>query len=234
MNTTELTEREQKIIQWSVFGLFIILFAVLFYLRFNHIIPGPAKVIDFLQGLYKSYGYIVVFIAALIEGLIIINAYAPGSTAILLGVIFAKQSGLSVPLVIALAIVGFLISYCINYALGRYALESFLKKIGYEKQVGGLARTIKRKGYWVIVSSYFHPNMAALVATAAGVARMPFRQFLLSSIVALVVWDSLWGIATYQLGESALRLSESPWIYPVVLVWIGLSFFFLQRAAKQP
>jgi membrane protein DedA with SNARE-associated domain len=231
--SNDLSEKDQKAIQILVPIIFVVIFGILFYLRLNHIIPGPDKIVEFLRHLYTQYGYIVVLIAAILEGLIVVNSYAPGSTAILLGVVFARQSNLSVPGIIALAVVGFLISYSVNYLLGRYALKNFLHKAGYSDQIKGVANALERKGPWYILSSYFHPNMAAIVSTGAGVAHMPFPIFFISSAIALIFWDSLWGVAAYHLGESALKLSESPWAYLVIMFWVGLSYYITQRVAKK-
>lgn len=228
-DNNELSEKEQELAK--LVGVGIVLGVVLFliFLRAKGIIPGPDIIVSYLETLYTNYGYPVVFISALIEGLVLVNLYFPGSTAIILGVIFASRSELSVPLVVALAIGGFLISYTANYFIGRHGLNKLLKKCGYEESLKNIQNSLKEKGGRAILSSYFHPNLAALVSTGAGLIGMPYLKFIGASALALILWDSLWAFVAFQLGERALKLFESWYIIPVTILWSLLAFYLAKR-----
>lgn len=219
----ELTEREKEIAQWVGAGFLLVLVGLVIYLRVKGIIPSPAKIIDLLEQGYASYGYWVVFLSAILEGLIIINLYFPGSTAILLGVILAERSGLSVPLVVTIAIIGFSISYSANYFIGRFGVSRLLERFGYGQVIEETSEKLKEKGPRMILTSLFHPNLGAFVTTGAGVIKMPVWQYAIATLTGLTVWDSVWGLLAYTFGEHILRLFESWLIIPLLLAWTLLS-----------
>lgn len=215
----ELAEREKEIAQWVGAGFLLVLAGLVIYLRVKAIIPGPAKIIDLLEQGYANYGYWVVFLSAILEGLVIINLYFPGSTAILLGVILAERSGLSVPLVIVTAIVGFSISYSVNYLIGRFGISRLLDRFGYGKIIKETSEKLKEKGPGMILTSLFHPNLGAFVTTGAGVIKMPVWQYAIATLTGLIVWDSIWGLLASTLGEQIIKLFESWLIIPLLIAW---------------
>lgn len=232
-NQNQLTEREQTIAQLIGIGAVFAAFGLLLYLRIQEIIPGPEKIVSLLETLYARHGYSVVLISALIEGIFLLNYYFPGSSAILLGVIFASRSGLSVPLVIALAVSGFFISYSINYFIGRHGISRLVAKFGYGQILTQTEKELRAKGPKMIFSSYFHPNLAVLVSVGAGVIRMPYWQFAFASLGSLIFWDTAWGLLAHALGEQVLKLFESWLIFPVMALWTLLALYPIIRRTRQ-
>jgi membrane protein DedA with SNARE-associated domain len=204
----ELTDQEKAQAQQIALVFVVILVGILFYLRLKGIIPGQERVVDFLEVLYTRYGYSVVFFSAILEGIILLNFYIPGSTAIILGVVFAHRNGLSAPLMVGLAIAGFLLAYTLNYWfnywLGRYELTKLLHKFGYDKQIDNIKDRLSAKGHKLILTSFFHPNLAALISTGAGIIKMPFSTFITVTAISVIFLGFAMGLFGFYLWRESL------------------------------
>jgi membrane protein DedA with SNARE-associated domain len=223
-NTTQDNKiKDQRIIIAVALGASFLFAFLYLYLRLNNIIPGPDKAVDWLRNLYSIHGYWVVFFSAMLEGLVIANFYIPGSTAILLGVIFAKSSGLSVPLTIVLVMLGFFISLTADYFIGRKGIQKLLEKFGFTDEVAKQSRNMAERSSWSLFASYIHPNMATLIATGAGIINMPLRKFLALNFIGLLFWDTLWGFAAYYFGDVVLSVIEGPYAALAASGWVALA-----------
>ena len=193
------------------------------------LIATPEEIVGKLADWYGQYGYWVVFISALIEGIFVINLYFPGSTAILLGGALASQNELSAIILVLLIILGFFISYIANYFLGRYGLYQLLLRFGYKEAIEGTKESLIAEGPKMMLVSFFHPNVGSVVATGAGIIKMPFRQFAIWCLVSLIVWDTIWGVIVYALGSQVIYLLGSWLAIPFMLFWVFLIYFILRR-----
>lgn len=193
------------------------------------LIATPEEIVSKLAGWYGQYGYWVVFISALIEGMFVINLYFPGSTAILLGGALASQNELSAIILVLLIILGFFISYIFNYFIGKFGLYQLLLRFGYGEAIEGTKESLITKGPKMMLVSFFHPNVGSVVATGAGIINMPFRQFATWCLVSLIIWDTIWGIIVYALGSQVIYLLGSWLAIPFMLFWVFLIYFILRR-----
>lgn len=196
------------------------------------LIATPAEIVSKLAGWYGQYGYWVVFVSALIEGIFVINLYFPGSTAILLGGALASQNELSAIILVLLIILGFFISYVFNYFLGKFGMYQLLLRFGYKDVIEGTRESLVTKGPKMMLVSFFHPNIGSVVATGAGIINMPFRQFIVWCLASLILWDTIWGIVVYALGSQVIYLIGSWLAIPFMLFWIFLIYFILRRHSK--
>ncbi len=210
------------IILLIIFSAFIVLYN-LFRL------PPPSELIEIVKRYYLEHNpYLVVFLGALVEGLLFINWYLPGSIIIVLGVIFARDSGFSVLVVVFLIILGFLLTSIANYFLGKYGWYRLFLKLGLREPLEKAKARTERYGLPIVFSTYFHPNVGALTATSAGILGLPFAKFLRYSTFALIVWNVLWGLLVYFIGPAALKLM-STWVIILVLAvwltWLSLKYY---------
>lgn len=189
----------------------------------------PEEIVGKLAGWYGQYGYWVIFISALVEGTFVVNLYFPGSTAIVLGVALASQNELSGTVLIFLTILGFFISYNLNYFLGKYGLYRLLLRFGYKDIIEGTRESLLAKGPRMMLASFFHPNVGSVVTTGAGIINMPLRQFVIWCLISLLIWDTVWGVVVYVLGSQVINLLSSWMAIPFMLLWILLIYFILNR-----
>jgi membrane protein DedA with SNARE-associated domain len=198
--------RKQKIFQYAVLATIVLVFYIfLIYLYKKLGLPSPEDIISFTQKYYEKYGYAVVLIGAIAEGALFINWYLPGSIVVALGVVFAKQAGLSVPIVLSLIITGFFLTAILNYLLGRFGWYHVFMKLGLEGPLKKVQEKVEHKGLRVLLSTYIHPNFGALAATAAGILRLPFGKFLIYSFLSIAAWNSLWTVIFYFFGSALLN-----------------------------
>ncbi|MCR4277501.1 MAG: VTT domain-containing protein [Candidatus Berkelbacteria bacterium] len=193
------------------------------------LIATPEEIVNNLTNWYEQYGYWVIFISALVEGIFVVNLYFPGSTAILLGGALSSQNELSAIRLVILIILGFFIAYIFNYFLGKFGLYRLLLRFGYKDAIEGTRQSLILKGPKMMLVSFFHPNVGSVVTTGAGIINMPFRQFMLWCFVSLVIWDTIWGIVVYTLSSQVINLLGSWLAIPFMLIWILLIYFILRR-----
>jgi membrane protein DedA with SNARE-associated domain len=188
----------------------ILLVAIGFFLCLNYLfklfgLPSPEAIIVSAQKYYEQYGYWVVLIGALGEGALFVNWYFPGSVVVALGVVFARQAGLSVLFMLFLVVIGFFATALFNYALGRFGWYHVFLKLGLKKPLEKVQSKLEDKGLKILFTTYIHPNFGALAATAAGILRLPFWRFFFYSLISIIVWNSLWTVVFYYFGTALLN-----------------------------
>lgn len=171
---------------------------IIIFLR-GHI-PDAKTIIKIISDLYKTYGYSLVFVGGILEGLFLIGNYVPGSAVIFLGSALSRTGQLQFPWVIFFGVVGLNVAYSANYFLGKYGWYHILARFGLEKQILYTEKKLKENTFKAIGIGYFSITTAAFVSTAAGIIRLPFRRFLMLSIVSQLFWSLVWGGVAYFFG----------------------------------
>ena len=209
-----------KIIAIPLLALFAL--GVFYFIGKSIGLPQDEEILAKARGLFEEYGLAVVFISAIVEALLFVGLYYPGSLVIFLGVILAKSPTEAV-LVILTTSVGFFIACVSNYALGRHGWYRLFVKLGLEKSLGNARRRLLKHGPRSIFVSYFIPNLAAFTSTAAGILRLSWRTFIVYSLIAILVWNTVWGTLVYLLGPVAFTLIGVKAIVILILGWMAFS-----------
>jgi membrane protein DedA with SNARE-associated domain len=186
-------------------------------------LPSAEEFVNLARDYYGRYGYTVVFVAALIEGLLFINWYFPGSAVAVIGVVFAKEAGLSVAFTVFLIMLAFFITSLINYALGKYGWYRLFLRFGLEKPLAKAHQRVERVGLPLVFFSSVHPNISALTATSCGVLSLSFRDFCFYSAIGLAFWGTLWGVIIYYFGSQLIAWGT---VNAMVIV-VGLYIVYL-------
>lgn len=185
--------------------LLILYFSVLLILKlFN--LPDEEKIIKMVTDFINQYGLIVVFISAVLEGLLLIGNYFPGGAVIFLGVISASGNIPRAIIVVLVVCLSFFIAYTINYFLGKYGWYKLFVKFGLQSTLDSMSQKLSKHVFSAILSSYWLPNLAAVCATTAGIMRVPLRRFIIQSTIGLVAWNFFWGIFVYITGDALLKM----------------------------
>lgn len=183
-------------------------------------LPDPKTLLAWIENLYKHYGYIVVFAGALIEGLFLIGNYFPGSTIVFAGAALSRKGILLFPLALCLAIIALNIAFIINYILGRYGWYHILEKYGLHESLLKAKETIQKNETKAFLAGYAIINTAAILSTAAGVIKMPFKKFIVYSIISQTIWGIVWGTVAYTFGLQIIEAINS--YLPAIIFGIGL------------
>jgi membrane-associated protein len=215
----------------TLLGPFVMIFfyGVVLYLLYGKI-PDAATLVVYITGLYKTYGYTVVFIAGLIEGTFPIGLYVPGSTAVLLGAALTRTGVVSFPIVYLLGTLALLIAYIINYALGRFGWYHVLSKVGFEEGIQNAKSKIEKHGKKAILFGYVWPASATFLSTAAGVLKIKFTTFLFISIISQLWWSFFWGGLAYLFG---LQMVEFMTNYAALIAIGVVVVWFVRKKIKK-
>jgi membrane-associated protein len=215
---TEKTTNKIPPTAYVSYGLIAFYVIVIIILRFN--IPDTKTLIEMITVLYQKYGYLIVFISGILEALFLVGMYVPGTAAILLGAVVARSGAVSLPLIIFLGTVGMCIGYSINYYMGKHGWYHVLAKFGLEKGIVETEKKMKKYGVKAMFVGYISPNSGSLIATAAGVMKMPFGKFILLSALSQLFWSTVWGLVAYMLGPLFVEIALK---YFSIIIWLVIA-----------
>lgn len=213
---------DSKIFQYLALPVIVLIvyIGLIFLYKFSGL-PPAEEIIASAKNYYEIYGYWVVFIAALVEGALLINWYLPGGVVVLLGVVLSRESDINIFIVLALIVLGFFTTAVINYGFGRFGWYHVFLKLGLEKPLEKVKSKVKDKGLNVLFTTYIHPNFGALAATASGILRLPFYRFCLYSFVSIFLWNSMWATVFYYFGGGLLKHLN------LIIIFGGVFVYFM-------
>lgn len=171
---------------------------------------------------FDAYGYAALFLSAVLEGALVLGFYYPGGFIIVLSVVIAGHDPLKVAAIVALVSVAFVIGLSIDYVLGRYGWYHLLVKLGFREEIGKAEQRLYKHGLKAIFLTYWHINIASFTATAAGVLRYPYLPFFVLSILAFLLWNSLWASLVYFIGPKVLTLVSGNIVYALIAIGVWM------------
>lgn len=212
--------------------LLLPVFFIIFYFGSQYLwtylhLPSQDQLIATIQSFFKEYGLWVIFISSILESMLFVGWYFPGSMVIFLGVASTtgdpKQAFFTVLTVCA----GMLSGYIFNYVLGRFGWYKVLIKFGFQSELVKIENRVKDKGLIGAFFFYIMPGAGSLLSTAFGVLKLNFSTFILFTISMLIFWNSLWGIVVYHFGMSVFKLLTNG-VFAFVL-FIGYLYYLYSQ-----
>jgi len=208
---------KKALLPLSILGVFM-----LFYIAWRFFgLPPQEELIEIAKTYFDKYGLAILLVSSLIEGTVLVGWYYPGSLVIFLGVILAGKDIEAVVEAVATITVGLFFAYIVNFLLGKYGWYRLLLKFGLKEALEDAKARVTKHGLVAIFMSYWQPNLAALVATSAGILDFSFTKFLVYSLVAAVIWNTFWGVLVYFIGEEALNLVGLRFVFLAIFLWIA-------------
>ena len=156
---------------------------------------------------------IAVFVLAAAESAAFVGVVVPGELAVILGGVAAGTGGVSLWLMIPAAIAGAIAGDSIGYRLGHRigpALLSRPKMARVSSRMDAAASMLTERGWWALVVARFAAVLRAVVPFAAGMARMPYRKFLLGNAIGGMLWGATFTMVGYLAGANYPRVER--WI----------------------
>lgn len=147
------------------------------------------------------YGYFAVFAAVYLEG---VGIPAPGVTLMVAAGLAAGRGAMALPLVAVTAAAAALLGFNSGYWLGRAGGHGLLR-LPYvnRRNFERLHRLFARWGVAVVAIAPFLDGLRQLNGYAAGLARMPWRRYVLADLVGVAGWVALWCVLSYETGRHA-------------------------------
>ena len=195
-------------------------------------LPPQEEVIRLAQIYFEKYGLLAIFICAIIEGVLFAGWYFPGSFIIVLAVFLAGSDYAQLFGVFAVTTLGLLIAYMFNFYLGKYGWYRMLLALGLGEPLRKAQSQLIKYGPRSVFLTFWHPNLAALTSTAAGILQMPFRTFMLYCVSATLLWDSFWTLVGFALGETALTIIGPQFVLLFIAGWIIFILIKKSRSDK--
>ena len=169
--------------------------------------------LQFLQQLLASYGYLAVALGVMVES---IGVPIPGETMLLLAAAYAGAGYLDVRGVIVAAALGAIVGDSIGYEIGRLGGRALLSRYGHILHLSKhhLARAeafFARHGDKTVFFGRFTAFLRTFSAFLAGVNRMPYRRFLLYNAAGGILWAVTFGLFGAAFGSQ----------WPLIERWAG-------------
>lgn len=161
--------------------------------------------------------YVLVFLLPFVECSLFVGFVFPGETALLLGGVLASgavpgSGRVSLVALCVLATLGAVLGDSVGYAVGRRfgpAVQNSRLGLVVGAQRWRTAEAfLRRRGGPAVFLGRFTALLRALVPSAAGMSRLPFRTFLLWNAAGGLVWANACVIGGYVAGASYHRLER--------------------------
>jgi membrane-associated protein len=159
--------------------------------------------------------YLVVGLLAFGESAAFVGLVLPGETALLLGGVLAGTGRVSLPVMIAVAVVAAVGGDSLGFEIGRLG-GTAIRRSRAGRWVGEprwrrAEDFMRRHGAVAVLLGRWVGIMRALVPALAGMTRMPYRKFLLFNATGGALWATAVVVAGYFAGTS----------WQQVLTWLG-------------
>ncbi|MBU4099072.1 VTT domain-containing protein [Patescibacteria group bacterium] len=221
-------KRKRFILFLQIF-FFVFIYAVIIIFLRNKM-PDISRMIGMAEQIYGTYGYLLIFLAALAEGTFIIGLYMPGSFIVLLGVSLARLGVTSFPLVILFGTLGFCSGYSINYCLGRFGWYRIIEGIGFEKKITETKYNLKHHYNKALFWGYIMPSTGSMLSTACGILKVPFKEFISKTMMIQAFWSMLLGGLAYIFGMTFIHMFL---VYFGSIALLGFGMYFLKRKYRK-
>ena len=183
------------------------------------------SIFEAVQPSFERYGYLIVFAMGVLENSAFVGAFIPGDVVLLAAGIYVQRTDLDLAPVVILAFTGAVLGDTIGYTIGRLGGRRIVERFGGGRlfshdRLERVDRYFKEYGMWAVALGRLAPVVRTVNTFAAGMARMPFGQFLGAVMMAAAVW----AVAVPVLG---FFFSESFDVVKSALGWFGVAVFFL-------
>lgn len=193
---------------------------------------------EFLTELFNHYGYIVLFVALMLE---LIAFPTPGETLMTYCGFLVYQGKLNWGLSISFATSGVILGITISYFIGRTLGFSFFQKYGFYIHLGPekldkISQWFKRYGNGLLMIAYFIPGVRHITGYFSGIARIPFRKFVINAYLGALIWTSIFISLGKALGSNWEKFHGAIKKYLIIAgVFIAcvLLIVYLYRKYKQ-
>lgn len=164
---------------------------------------------QFFMDLMTSYGPVAIFVIVLLEYMNLPGF--PAGVIMPLAGIWASRGGLNFFWTMVITVAAGLLGSILLYGLGRLGGDFFLRK-WYRKfpkqqeMIESKIHYLREKGCIGIFVSKLLPMVRTLISIPAGVIRMNFANYVISSALGVFLWNLVFVGAGYLLGDAVFTL----------------------------
>lgn len=172
---------------------------------------------------FHVFGYWVAFLAALLETVLVVGLFLPGSTFLLLLGALSSAGHLDFTSLLGSAIAGAVLGDNVNYWLGqRYGQKWAQRGIWLltPDRFGKVHRFFDRHGAKSVFLGRFIPSVKEIAPFVAGMAGMHYRTFMSWNILGGIGWGLQWVGGGYLFGQS-IGLAQT-WMSRIEMVLVAI------------
>jgi membrane-associated protein len=168
--------------------------------------------------LIKDFGYLGIFTTLFLESGVFFGFFLPGDSLLFTAGLLASQHYLNVVGVILVSVAAAILGNNVGYYTGhKFGLRLFSKPDSFwlsPKRVEEAGKFFEKDGPQSLVLARFIPAGRTFVPIAAGLAKMPYRKFLLFNALGGLLWGVSLPILGYTLGKSVPNIDK--YLLPVI------------------
>ena len=164
--------------------------------------------IDTITLYFTRYGGVAIFVIVLLEYMNLPGF--PAGVIMPLSGVWAAKGNINFPMVMLITLSAGLLGSWILYGFGRTGgnmlLEKYLQRFPKHREaIEKNFEMIRQKGCFGIFISKLIPMVRTLVSIPAGVLKIDFLKYTLSSALGVFVWNLVFVGAGYFLGDAVLK-----------------------------
>src|SRR4051794_19198140 len=162
------------------------------------------------EGTLKSWGYLAVAVALLVENF---GIPLPGEAILIAAALYAGTGRLNIWLVFAVATAASVTGACIGYWIGsrggRRLLERYGKAVRLTpERIDRVEEFFDRRGGWLIVFGRYVEGVRQFLSIVVGMSEMSFRRFLFFTTIGAALWCATWSGIGYFAGDHVEAVSN--------------------------
>lgn len=178
-----------------------------------HHILNPASLV-------QDFGYTGIFITLFLESGIIFGFFLPGDTLLFTAGLLASRHTLDITALIVISVAAAILGNNAGYFTGKKggpALFNRPRSFWFSpKRVAEAHAFFEKEGAPSLVLARFIPAIRTFVPIAAGIAKMPYRPFLIFNAVGGLLWGISLPLLGFTLGKTVHNIDK--YILPIVAV----------------
>ena len=193
---------------------------------------------QFVTDLIGNYGYFGMFLAMVLEAVIII---IPSELVLATGGILASHKIFTFPLAFLTGLLGSVFCAIAIYFMGYFGGKPFIKKYG--KYFFMKAEDIEKSDSWFSKYGLFgaligrnFPIIRTLISLPIGIMRLSFPKFVIYTTIGSIPWTFIFVYMGYALGNNWVILKEftSKLKLPIkILILILIFSYFYKKITKK-
>lgn len=198
---------------------------------------NTAELITLIESLYKSYGYLIVFISSFLE-ITPLGWAVPGGLLLSVGGFFAYSNNLSLVGMLVFGWAGAWTVFVLAYYFGITTGTQFIKIFKQEKNARQAEILLEKHGAVILTTSMLASLTRFWVAYVAGIKRYKFSKFLVYSGLASLTWSSLMIVIGFLAGSERQDLEKSlgktgiiSWL--LFAIAIGVIYWVIKKELKE-
>jgi membrane protein DedA with SNARE-associated domain len=200
-----------------------------------------ADITDWILSLSGAFALVMIFALTALEASAFIGFLFPGEIAVLLGGVLAFEGKAPLQAVIAVAVIGAIIGDSVGYAVGRRWGHQMLGTVGkripflrhrIDDHLESAKAFVKRKGGAAVFLGRFTAALRVMVPGLAGMAEIPYPQFLFYNVAGGVVWGAGFVLLGYFAGAAWQRVAADAQLFGVIIIGLVLARLLRKRARE--